>query len=460
MGLASAVRATASPRIEHSGMFLSECSIAGETRSDGVFPAHPNGLRLSKDRFLIIYATRGLRGVDEDRSIIYQVRAGGFAGRILKEGILARSIDDWKPLGDGKTYKKNNGAPTAFGVPKGARVGGRVPPHSNLFVAKWYQHARAFAESGRLYKATETQDLMEKTLHVESVQFRLSESDNDIEILQAPRALRQKGYETGEAMCSATSSGSMNQSFVNPLPFNRDSTEWIACHHVGWSDQKHPGGNRVAAIKFRYSHKLRLYEWVETGGVLFYPEHPAIEASTVRLKDSWAIGARPQAKGLPVLWLRTEDPFSSKSAQVLASSSAEHPLSSGPMTAYRCADGMIRLLTGDKESSPYKLPRNPLYCWDVNPEPAFALTNRTVVVDLMESGIPMRRESGPVADMAKVLPHTGGREQMILHRVRTTAIGVPNPDRRVANDAEKRAQGIYAARIIYDDAYPDAWDFA
>jgi hypothetical protein len=458
-GLAYTQRGFASARIESSGMFLEECSIDGETRKDGVFPAHPNGIRLGKNRFLLIYATRGFRGVDEDRSIIYQVRAGSFAGRVLKEGILARSIDDWRPLDDGHLYKKNNGSPTVFGVPKGARIHGKVPPHANLFVAKWYQHARAFAESGRLIKATESLDLMEKTLHVEATQFRLNNAGDDIEILQPPAALRQQGYETGETMCSASARGDMNQSFVNPVPFNTDLTEWIDSHHFGFSDPKHPGGNRIAAIKFRYSPKRHRYDWIETGPVLFYPEYAAIEASTIRLKDSWAIGARAQQKGLPVLWVRSEDPFSSKPKYIGAEVSEQHPPSSGPMTAYVCADGVIRLLTGDGRESPYRIARNPLYCWEVNPDRGFALSNRRVVIDLLQAGLPIRREAGPVADMAKILPHSGGRDQLILHRVRTTAIGVPNPDRKLATDSEKRVHGIYSAHLLFEEDQADAWDF-
>src|SRR5581483_7593091 len=129
--------------------------------------------------------------------------------------------------------------------------------------------------------------------------------------------------------------------------FNRDLTEWIDFHQFGWSDPHSPGGNRVAAVKFRYSKKLHRYEWIETGPILFYPEYPAIEASTVRLDHSWAIAARPQRRGLPILWLRMEDPFSQVRNHVLAETSEQHPPCSVPMSIYRCADGVIRLLSGD-----------------------------------------------------------------------------------------------------------------
>lgn len=104
--------------IDPSRMFLPDCSLPGETRADGWFAAHPNGIRLSRDRFLLLYATRGWRGVDDNHSIIYQVRADGFDGRVIKEGILAASRDDWDALGDGQRHAMSRAHPTAFGVPK------------------------------------------------------------------------------------------------------------------------------------------------------------------------------------------------------------------------------------------------------------------------------------------------------------------------------------------------------
>src|SRR5262249_55600528 len=49
-------------RIEHLGMLISECSVPGERRQEDVVPAHPNAIRVSKDRWLLVYATRGFRG--------------------------------------------------------------------------------------------------------------------------------------------------------------------------------------------------------------------------------------------------------------------------------------------------------------------------------------------------------------------------------------------------------------
>ena len=46
-------------RVECMGKLVHACSIAGETRADDVFPGHPNGIPLSRNRWLILYATRG-----------------------------------------------------------------------------------------------------------------------------------------------------------------------------------------------------------------------------------------------------------------------------------------------------------------------------------------------------------------------------------------------------------------
>ena len=75
-------------------------------------------------------------GVDDDRSIVYQLRSGAPDGPVVKEGFLARSINDWEPLGDGKKYVRQFGHPVAFGVPKGALIGGKPAAHGNVFVAK------------------------------------------------------------------------------------------------------------------------------------------------------------------------------------------------------------------------------------------------------------------------------------------------------------------------------------
>ena len=124
-------------RIQSQGIFLNDCPLPGESKQDMVWPGQANAVQLSRDRWLIVYATRGMRFMDDDRSIHYQLRADGPDGVILREGILSRSFDGWDPEGDGRRCFKQHGHPVVFGVPKGTRFGGKPVPHENLFVAKW-----------------------------------------------------------------------------------------------------------------------------------------------------------------------------------------------------------------------------------------------------------------------------------------------------------------------------------
>ena len=117
-------------RIDHLGKLIEECGLEGERRSDQVVPAHPSGIQLSENRWLILYATRMFRGTDDDTSIIYQIRENTPDGRLIKEGMIQPSITDWDALGDGRRFVKQHGHPSVFGVPKGAEIGGRQAPMS------------------------------------------------------------------------------------------------------------------------------------------------------------------------------------------------------------------------------------------------------------------------------------------------------------------------------------------
>ena len=111
--------------IEPAGKLIHEINVPGETRADDVFPGNGGGIQVSRSRFLFLLSTRGWRGVDDNRSIVYQLRAEGFDGPVIREGCLARTRDDWGPLENGQAIVKAHLHPCAFGVPGGAIVGGR-----------------------------------------------------------------------------------------------------------------------------------------------------------------------------------------------------------------------------------------------------------------------------------------------------------------------------------------------
>ena len=233
--------------IEPLGCLIHECSLPGERRTDDVFPAHPNGLQASRRTWLLLYATRGWRAVDDDRSIVYQLRRGAPDGELVKEGLLAASTDDWDTAGDGTPCVLQHGHPVLFGLPRGALFDGREPAHAGLFVAKWRIKAM-----GRFDPATGTvsrdHDLWDRTQGVRWAQFRLNDREDDIEIVQPAGELRQEGYDQGPRFCTADVRW-MNQTFTQAVPYVQggaaDGSQWVDVNHFDG------GPGRGAALSVR-----------------------------------------------------------------------------------------------------------------------------------------------------------------------------------------------------------------
>ncbi len=456
LGLPDRLRAAAADgfRIEPQGVLIRDCGIAGETRADDITPAHPNGIPVSRNRWLLAYATRGFRGVDDDLSILYQLRAGAPDGPLVKEGVFTRARANWDPLGNGKTnYVLQHGHAVAFGVPRGARIGGKPAPSANVFVVKWRKVARVYDRTRNYVEHSSFDPEIERlTQSVEWVQFRLNAAENDIEIIQPPAKLRQKGYATGARFCSAPIEH-MNESFVQAVPFNRECTEWADCNHFD--------GGRIACLKYTFNAGTGTYEWTAIGPLLGGGKKGIGEASLARWRDTWIIAARGGAGG-GVTWFRTDDPFGAAPQPVFP----DQPKISAPLTAYRWGDGALRLFSGDATVSPYKNGRDPLYCWDIDPDRGFAPSGRRVIFDTFEAGLPIRAESGPKVDMCKLLP-AQGKTQIIAYRVSIRAFNHPYVGSTglvkgipLANAAEKAACAIYYSRVTYAAAAPTGWEFA
>ena len=439
--------------IEPRGVLIRDCAVPGETRSDDVTPAHPNGIPVSKDRWLLVYATRGFRGVDDDLSILYQLRAGAPDGWLIKEGAFARTQHDWDPLGTGKTYVKQHGHPVAFGVPRGALIGGKPALSANVFAVKWRKVARGYDPARKYVLHSSADPEIERlTQSVEWVQFRLNAAENDIEILRPPAKLRQKGYETGAKFCSA-SVEHMNESFVQAVPFNRECTEWADCNHFD--------GGRIACLKYTFNSKTGTYDWTEMAPLLAGGKKGIGEASLAKWKGDWIVAARGGSGG-GVTWFRTDNPFGRAPQAVFPDS----PKISVPLTAYTWEDGALRLFSGDASVSPYKNGRDPLYCWDIDPDRGFAPSNRRVIFDTFEAKLPMRAEAGPKVDMCKLLPGQG-KTQIIAYRVSIRAFNHPYVGSAgvissipLTNAEEKAACAIYYSKVTYAEALPAAWEFA
>lgn len=431
---------------------MRDCTLPGETRSDDVAPAHPNGILLSRSRWLVLYATRGFRGVDDDLSIVWQLRRDTPDGPLVKEGFFARARNDWDPFGDGSTWVRQHGHPVAFGVPKGAHIDGQPASSANVFVAKWRRVARAYDQkTNQVAHATSRPDSREETLDVEWVHFRLNDREDDLEILGEIEQLRPRGEHGGPLVLHDAKIKWMNQGFVQSVPFNRECTEWVDCNHFQ--------GGSTAPLRYRFNTSRGRYEWVETGPLMQAGAVPVFEGSIAPYSGGWIVAARLR-QGRGVAWLRTDDPF--RKGQTLTV--ADEPATNAPLTMYRCADGRIRLLTGSAAVSPYKASRDPLYMWEIDVENAFRPASPVVVFDSRAEKVPVRPETQPKVDMGKILPAVAGRHYLV-HRfsVRSynqpykgangTISGIP-----AISGSEKEACAVYYATLDCDSAIPSPWD--
>ena len=319
----------------------------------------------------------------------------------------------------------------------------------------------------------EHHDLTARTQGCEWIQVRLRTDKNDIEVVEPPKALRQEGYEAGAYLCERDVR-TMNQSYTQPVRYTLDGTEWADVNHFdqhGYFDMP----PTVAALRYRYDPDRDRYRWVQTGPLI---DAGLFEASLVAPRElgasghdgSWIIASRTKEGaqraghwrpggepgfGGPVGWARVGDPITDTPAV----SRPDEPRNNAPVTAFRCADGEVRLLTGDPSVSPYQNPRNPLYLWDIDPDGGFMPTRRELIMDIVASGIPIPEQDLPKCEMAKVLPHRGGRSQIVLHGVYPRSIDQPYLTGKSADPEGKKHTGIYHARLHYDQDLPGVWRF-
>jgi hypothetical protein len=449
------------------GPLVKTCSLAGETRDLGITAAHPNAWQLSQDKWLVVYSTRACCGVDDDRSIIYQVRCGSVSGTILKEGHISRGITDWDAFGDGRQFVRQHGHVVVLGVPKGAKINGRTPDHANVFKAMWRVKARYLdPETGIVKMSSPNYDndagLREaenRSQAVEYVHFRLNDEEDDIEFLHEPRQLKQSGYEDSPDCCSIAGSARINRTFTAPVPCDDRADSWADMIHFrsGQCEEFESGmfGN-VNVIKHQYNPNTGLYDWTQTSKSLGDPR--LFEASIARHKNGFLISSRVQMdrrkSELARCWHFCEDPFSDD-MQVRI----EPWPSNVPMTFYACPDGECRLFTGHAGDSPYDSGRGPIYSWVMNERGQ--LSEQTVIVDAVKEQVlaSEQRHGNICTDFPKLVTHAGGRKQTVLFRFKTYNLTFPIGSCPPVTDEQMDAFGVYYSEIEYDREYPAAWQF-
>ncbi|RKX33004.1 MAG: hypothetical protein DRP71_11220 [Verrucomicrobia bacterium] len=441
-------------KIESKGFYIDECRLPGESKADDRVPAQHNTIQLSRDRWFVVYETRGFRGVDDNCSVVYQIRRDTPDGVVLTEGYLDPSIDDWDPVGNGGRFVRQGNHSIAFGVPKGALFEGHRVPHENVFVVAWGNHARALdPESGYLWARSEM-GVPPGTSRCTWAQFRLNDEEDDIELLQQKTALRQKGYEEGEALCSHEELRSMNHSFVAPVPYNEDGSEWAHMQH--WEGVCLP-------VRYRWNPETGLYEWVESGPQLKGPSGARIgEGSIVPYRGEWLAAARMGGKDFGIVWFRCSDLFGSEPTPIFSDAVG----SNCPRTVYGFPDGVVRLFTTDQRNSPYQdiyQRRIPLNLLDIDPDHGFAVTRSHIVFDSIKEGLPIPKKHAPTMHFGRLLPHGGGSTGLASFFVRTRAI-LPRAYtmgnyKGIATRPEIEASGVYYCELTYDQELPPTWTF-
>jgi hypothetical protein len=445
--------------IDGHGQLVSEIALPGQRRSDLVAPANSNGVQLAADRFLLLVSILGFNGIDDNRGVCYQLRSGGYDGPVLREGLIDTTDGATAPREDGCRHVRQLGHPVVFGVPAGALIDGQVPPHANLFVFKCRTCLRIRHPNGHLlWGANHPAELFATTQDVFWCHFQLNDARDDIEFLDPLGPLRQRGYADGLPgrgdICDNSRLSSINQSYVQAVPYNAAHTEWVDVCHFNHSHKSGQTEPLLATLRYTYDPASHRYQWTDTG--------PAIgggmfEGNISRWGDDWIISGRPRGGGR-IGWCRVNDPLH----DVVEPTFPDEPQTVAPLSVYHCADGVLRLFTSWDAISPYKKGgRNPLYCWAIDPDRGFFPTVHHIVFDPPLAIDSVTLAMGPQVHFAKLLPHCGGRQQTLIYCFRTNGLFNNDPaiGRRQMTPGEFPAVGLYYASVTYDNACASAWEF-
>lgn len=444
--------------VRYLGPLITDTSIPGERKADGIIPAHPGGgaLRVARDRWVVFFATLDPAGWDCNHSIVYQLRRDAPDGPVLAEGLIDRGVDGWDPLGRGDRLVKSCGMPIAFGVPRGACLHGEPLAHANVFVVKWYRWAhrrdgeRILHPGDRAHQWADGLAIKHQTLRVEWAQFRLKDASDDIELLTQPGVLRQRGHEVGEAFCSLGSQVQMNHAMKPPVAEDAACRSWVSVDTFPPYANRHHDHGTVAPVRMTFNDATGLYEWTDTGRAVSLPDRVIGEASVNRLGRRHVICLRCfeyEHRTSDTCWFSTDDLFGDWGEPTFT------PATSVPRIAFTCGDGALRLFSNAPvRDEPHS--RAVLAWWEVDPA-TFALRGPRVVVDARQMGWPFK---DPLVDMAKLCPPQG-RRQLLLFRVIDRAHTAHVAPDRAAEPAAFAAAGIHAAELTLHRPAPEPWTF-
>ena len=434
--------------INYRGPLVTDTTVPGERKADGIIPAHANGaLRVSPDRFVLFFATLDPGSWDATKSICYQVRTDAPDGPVLTEGLLFGSESGWRGESGDPVFRKMYGMPMAFGVPRGATLNGQPMPNANVFVVKAYRRVAKEIDGILVPRGGTPEDLDEdrryrvKYQRVEWAQFRLNDAGNDIEILQPRTTLMQKGYRSEDVFCDLGPGRHMNHAMTPPMPVDETCTTWFECDTFDLDAiSGRPGHGQIAPVEYSWNPETGLYEWTRVGNLHMIPGRAIGETSISRWDGAWVVASRSNAIDPSTVWYRTDDLFAGLGEPTFGHATW------GPRHSDRCADGVLRVFLNDKGRSPGGLKRNPLYVVDVDPV-TFEQAEPAVVFDAVAEGLPFHN---PFADMSKLCLNQGARQLVVFRCIDGRMTTGPGSDAPVFSDEAFQAAGIHYAELVYD----------
>ena len=475
-------------KVEYKGQFMSDGTLPGCRKCDGVIPGVTSVIRLSSDRFCVFWVPHMMGAWDMNTAINYQIRADSPVGSILSEGVAMEEEPDWRPFGI-QLYRCP-GLSFAYGVPKGAKMeDGSVFLNENLFVLHTYLNPQlhwngevmipvgaALGKYPNWPKHIEPNDLSRNLPRVFNRHFRLNEDDDDIEFLTPWEMVYQEGFEAGfdGPFCAfGDSCRNMASGFTPPRPSDSDCTGWYDIPTFG---VRNPDGTSLfeksglAAIRYTWKEDEGRYRWTETGPLVRVDDRKLSESGLTQIDGDWLITMRSrpakpapraiQIKETGTIWYRTRYPLRGFGEPFYSAVEGDVP-----RMPFRFANGRLGIVFPEERWVPLepgepipmiaydpergKYARDPLVMFDVESE-TLKYSSRRILADVEGDGIAIRT---PASDHVTITPAVD-RKQWLLFRIKDRdAATTGNPTGRLA------ASGIYYIELTYDESPASEWRF-
>lgn len=433
----------ATVHFRYRGPFITESDLPGESKRDFAVPNYATGLRLSPNRWLIVYDTVDCRGADFWRSVMYQIRADAPDGRIVKSGFIARLEEVETPFTDRYPCWKGYGNASVFGMPCPAS-GAPAAPTAGL-VAISYNSRIELMANGRL-----VQYLPTLCPHWPK-DVPANEWFDTLARLGSPRLMRQYRFNpdadelvpvTPAEACPAVQPIRLRHdlqgvcNWGNPVRLDEQGLAWLEALADPTED------SLLVMRRYDFDAAAGLYRINDA--VMSHRENPDFRAGEPSLArvgpDDWMVAARCFKNDGNTLLYRTSDP--------MAGLGPATPLATtyGQRMLYRFADGSIRLTLNHQKESPYQDRRNPLYCYRLDPA-TLQVVERSTVFDSRAAGFNL---TVPFVDHTNLFEPHGPGIQLLTFRLIAEALVWNRPGMQAPTPEELRTGGLHCCEVTFN----------